>query len=217
MMNLLEKRILEQGRAFNGVALDASQFLTRQIDISLLDYCATMIADKFKQSGATRVVTIESGGIAISTLVALKLGLPLVLLKKQLSILDDQEMLLTNVHSFTKNISYQLNCVKSHLPEGSKLLFIDDVLAHGNALEGILSIAEQAEATVVGGGFLFEKSFQQGHQLLESNGIASLSLARISSLKNGIELNLCSDSLDSKELDSETHEQSSSTPINEVA
>ncbi|GGI94245.1 xanthine phosphoribosyltransferase 1 [Shewanella hanedai] len=185
-MNLLEKTILERGKSVNNIALDASSFLTKQIDIQLLDWCATQFADYFKRANIDRILTIESGGIAISTLVALKLNVPLVVMKKKRSMLDPENMLTTQVHSFTKNVTYELNCNADHINENDRVLFIDDVLAHGNAVEGTLDIITQVNATLVGVGILFEKSFQIGAAILAEKGIDTLSLAKIKSLENGI-------------------------------
>ena len=185
-MNLLEKAILEHGKSVNNVALDASSFLTKQIDIQILDWCAAQLAIHFQDAKIDRILTIESGGIAISTLVALKLNVPLVVMKKKRSMLDPENVLTTNVFSFTKNSSYELNCNVEHINDNDRILFVDDVLAHGNAVEGTLAILEQTNAELVGVGILFEKSFQSGAAMLAEKGIDTLSLARISSLENGI-------------------------------
>ena len=185
-MNLLEQAILAQGKSVNNVALDASNFLTKQIDIGLLDWCAMQLAEHFKQANVDRILTIESGGIAISTLVALKLNAPLVVMKKKRSMLDPDNVLTASVHSFTKNVTYELNCNAEHINDFDRVLFIDDVLAHGNAIEGTLAILAQTQAQLVGVGILFEKSFQSGAAMLVEKGIDCLSLAKISSLENGI-------------------------------
>lgn len=185
-MNLLEKTILKKATSVNNIALNASDFLTKQIDIQLLDWCALQLATHFEKSNINRIVTIESGGIAISTLVALKLNVPLVVMKKKRSILDPEDLLTASVHSFTKNTTYELNCSALHINENDNVLFIDDVLAHGNAVIGTQEIIEQANAKLVGVGILFEKSFQAGASILAEKNIETLSLAKISSLENGI-------------------------------
>lgn len=185
-MNLLESTILEKAKSVNNVALDASDFLTKQIDIQLLDWCAQQLAAHFATSDVNRIVTIESGGIAISTLVALKLDVPLVVMKKKRSMLDPEDLLTASVHSFTKNVTYELNCSALHINENDNVLFIDDVLAHGNAVIGTQQIIELAKAKLVGVGILFEKSFQAGAAMLAEKNIETLSLARIKSLQDGI-------------------------------
>ncbi|MEH6454205.1 MAG: phosphoribosyltransferase family protein, partial [Psychromonas sp.] len=170
-MNLLETTILQKAKSVNNIALDASDFLTKQIDIQLLDWCAQQLATYFTQSKVDRIVTIESGGIAISTLVALKLNVPLVVMKKKRSILDPEDLLTASVHSFTKNTTYELNCSTLHINEGDNVLFVDDVLAHGNAVLGTQEIIEQAKAKLVGVGILFEKSFQAGSAMLAEKNI----------------------------------------------
>ena len=185
-MNLLEKTILQQAKSVNNIALDASDFLTKQIDIQLLDWCAQQIATHFQALDVNRIVTIESGGIAISTLVALKLNVPLVVMKKKRSILDPIDLLTASVHSFTKNTTYELNCSPKHINKDDRVLFIDDVLAHGNAVLGTQQIIELANANLVGVGILFEKSFQSGAAMLAQKNINTISLAKITSLENGI-------------------------------
>jgi xanthine phosphoribosyltransferase len=186
-MNRLEQRILKDATVANSQALDVSDFLTKQVDIELLDWCATQIAEHLAPTKPTRIVTIESGGIAICTLVALKLRIPLVICKKQVSTLDDStDFISSSVYSFTKATTYQLTCKKSHILPSDRVLFIDDVLAQGNALQGIRDIINQSNAQLAGTAFLFEKSFQSGYQIVQSLASPTISLARLSSLEGGI-------------------------------
>ncbi|WP_028864007.1 xanthine phosphoribosyltransferase [Psychromonas aquimarina] len=185
-MNLLQQTIQKKGKSVNNTALDASDFLTKQVDIELLDWCAEQLAAYFKSRNISRILTIESGGIAVSTLTALKLNVPLVVMKKKRSILDTEPLLTTSVHSFTKNSTYELNCSAQHINAGDRVLFIDDVLAHGNAVQGTLDIIKLAGAQLAGVGVLFEKSFQAGRDMLDKQDIETLSLAKITSLDNGI-------------------------------
>ncbi len=186
-MNPLQQRILQEGVVKSAAALDASAFLTKQVDVGLLNWCAEAIAEHYRDAGIDKVVTIEAGGIAIGTLTALALGKPLVVCKKAASILDNAELYTETVKSFTKNTQYTLTCDKRHLVAGEKVLFVDDFLAHGQALLGMKSVCEQAGAELAGLGIVIEKSFQEGRGIAEQLGLPLLSLARLKSLEHGIE------------------------------
>ncbi|MBY6186152.1 xanthine phosphoribosyltransferase [Marinobacter hydrocarbonoclasticus] len=186
-MNPLQQRILEQGVVKSAAALDASAFLTKQVDVALLNWCAQTIAEQYRDAGIDKVVTIEAGGIAIGTLTALALGKPLVVCKKAASILDNADLYTEEVKSFTKNTQYTLTCDKRHLNAGEKVLFVDDFLAHGQALLGMKSVCEQAGAELAGLGIVIEKSFQEGRSIAGQMNLPLLSLARLKSLEHGIE------------------------------
>ncbi|WP_028115608.1 xanthine phosphoribosyltransferase [Ferrimonas senticii] len=186
-MNLLQQRILADGVVKSAEALDASAFLTKQIDAQLLNWCAKEIVAHFADANIDKVITIEAGGIAIGVLTALALGKPLVVCKKAASILDNSALYTAPVKSFTKNTEYTLSCDKAHVNAGDRLLFVDDFLAHGQALLGIQSVCQQAEAEFVGLGIVIEKSFQGGRQIADELGLQQLSLARLKSLENGVE------------------------------
>ncbi|GAA4882466.1 xanthine phosphoribosyltransferase [Ferrimonas pelagia] len=186
-MNPLQQRILNDGVVKSAAALDASAFLTKQIDPQLLNWCANAIADHYRDHQLDKVITIESGGIAIGILTALALDLPLVVCKKAKSTLDNGALYTESVKSFTKNTEYTLSCDKNHISRGERLLFVDDFLAYGQAILGMNSVCQQAGAELVGLGIVIEKSFQQGRALAEQQGFEILSLARLKSLEHGIE------------------------------
>ncbi len=185
-MNPLQQRILQDGVVKSTSALDASAFLTKQVDIGLLNWCARAIAEHYRDAGIDKVITIEAGGIAIGTLTALALDLPLVVCKKAASILDSDALYTESVQSFTKNTQYTLTCDKRHLQAGERVLFVDDFLAHGQALLGMKSLCEQAGAELAGLGIVVEKSFQDGRGIAEQLGLPLHALARLKSLDNGI-------------------------------
>ena len=137
----------------------------------------------------TKVVTIESSGIALTYATALRLKVPLIIFKKQSSaILDTETTIQTPVHSFTKNTDYTLMASKKYLSETDNILIIDDFLANGQAVMGAYRILKEAGSSVAGVGIVIEKSFQDGRKKLEDLGLDIYSLARISKISSdGIE------------------------------
>jgi len=131
------------------------------------------------------VVTVESSGIAPAAFTALFLGLPLVIMKKQTSRIMTGEMLQVPVRSFTKGTEYMLTVKREFLPEGKRVLVVDDFLASGEAAFGVMNLLEQARMEVAGIGIVIEKSFQSGRARLEKEGIRVCSLARIDHFENG--------------------------------
>ncbi|WP_051326648.1 xanthine phosphoribosyltransferase [Aliagarivorans taiwanensis] len=185
-LNPLEQAILDKGVVKSAAALDVSAFISRQIDVQLLNWCATAIAEHYRGKQIDKIVTIEAGGIAIATLVALAMELPLVVGKKAATILDNAELLSTEVKSFTKNTQYTLTMDSRHFSPNERVLFVDDFLAHGQAVLGMQEICQQAGVTLAGLGIVIEKSFQHGAQIAEDNGIAVLSLAQLASLEPAV-------------------------------
>ena len=154
-----------------------------------MDLIGKEFADYFKSKNITKVVTIESSGIAPAYATALKLDVPLVIFKKQSSaILDTETTIQTPVHSFTKNTDYILMASKKYLSENDNILIIDDFLANGQAAMGAYRILKEAGSSVAGIGIVIEKSFQDGRKKLEDLGLDVYSLARISKISSeGIE------------------------------
>ena len=154
-----------------------------------MDSIGEEFANYFKVKNITKVVTIESSGIAPAYATALKLDVPLVIFKKQSSaILDTETTIQTPVHSFTKNTDYVLMASKKYLSENDNILIIDDFLANGQAAMGAYRILKEAGSSVAGVGIVIEKSFQDGRKKLEDLGLDIYSLARVSKISsNGIE------------------------------
>ena len=159
------------------------------VDTKLMDLIGKEFADYFKEKNITKVVTIESSGIAPAYATALKLDVPFVIFKKQSSaILDTETTIQTPVHSFTKNTDYVLMASKKYLSENDNILIIDDFLANGQAAMGAYRILKEAGSSVAGIGIVIEKSFQDGRKKLEDLGLDVYSLARVSKISsNGIE------------------------------
>ena len=188
-MDLLKEKIKNDGIVINENVLKVDNFLNHQVDTKLMDLIGKEFADYFKSKNITKVVTIESSGIAPAYAAALKLDVPLVIFKKQSSaILDTETTIQTPVHSFTKNTDYILMASKKYLSENDNILIIDDFLANGQAAMGAYRILKEAGSSVAGIGIVIEKSFQDGRKKLEDLGLDVYSLARVSKISsNGIE------------------------------
>ncbi len=182
-MKELKSRILKDGKCFPGGILKVDNFINHQMDPILMKSMAVEFVRRFAHTDINKIITVEASGIAPAIMVGYLLELPVVFAKKkQPSTME--KMLVTEVFSFTKNQSYTICVSQEYLKPGDKVLFIDDFLANGNAGKGIIDLVEQAGAELVGMGFLIEKAFQNGGELLRSTGIHVESLAIIESLDN---------------------------------
>lgn len=184
-MDLLKERILADGRILNDDILKVDGFINHQVDCELMRKMGEDFAEHFKDFGITKVVTIESSGIAPAFSVASILKVPLVIFKKQTSKILDEDLLQTEVFSFTKGKSYQLTASRKFLDDSDNILFIDDFLANGEAGLGASRIIKMAGANLCGIGIVIEKSFQPGRAKLEGLGVPVYSLARIKAFNNG--------------------------------
>ena len=183
-MQRLKEAILTRGKAINRDVLLVDSFLNHQVDVSLMQAVGEEFARHFAGGGFSRVLTVESSGIAPAAFTALYMGLPLVVLKKQTSRIMTGDLIQTTVRSFTKGTKYELTVKREFLPEGENVLLIDDFLASGAAAVGLAEIAAQAGCSVAGIGIVVEKTFQGGRQTLESKGLRVESLARIARFEN---------------------------------
>ena len=188
-MDLLKETITRDGVVINDHVLKVDSFLNHQVDTKLMDLIGEEFANYFKNKNITKVVTIESSGIAPAYATALRLNVPLIIFKKQSSaILDTETTIQTPVHSFTKNTDYTLMTSKKYLSKTDNILIIDDFLANGQAVMGAYRILKEAGSSVAGVGIVIEKSFQDGRKKLEDLGLDIYSLARISKISSdGIE------------------------------
>ena len=187
-MDLLKKKILEEGIALNENILKVDSFLNHQVDINLMTEIGKCFSNYFKDKNITKVVTIESSGIAPAFATANILNVPMVIFKKQHSSILNRDVYETTVHSYTKNSDYILTASKNFLHENDNILIIDDFLANGEAVLGTSRILSMANCNVKGVGIVIEKAFQPGHDKLVNSGFDVYSLARVSKLgKNLIE------------------------------
>ncbi len=181
-MNFLEERILEEGVVKPGNVLKVDSFLNHQIDMELMDRMGEEFHRRFADQPITKVLTIETSGIAIACSVARCFHVPVVFAKKSRSINIDGEVYVAEVESFThKNTNYVL-VSKKFLSEEERVLIIDDFLANGCALQGLISIVESADATVVGCGIAVEKGFQEGGWRIRNLGYQVESLAVVETM-----------------------------------
>lgn len=181
-VQLLKDKILSEGKAINEDILKVDSFINHQVDPDLMDAIAKEFASHFSGKGITKVVTIESSGIAPAVFTAKELGVPMVVFKKQPSKVLNSNYFHTIVASFTKGTSYELTLSKDYINETDHVLIIDDFLANGEAATGAIRLLRLAHATVAGVGILIEKSFQPGREKLLESGIEVYSLARIQNL-----------------------------------
>ena len=182
-MKALKERILKDGRCFEGGILKVDNFINHQMDPILMKSMAVEFVRRFASTKINKILTVEASGIAPAIMVGYLLELPVVFAKKKMPS-TMENMLVTEIYSFTKNRSYNVCVSKDYLCPGDKVLFIDDFLANGNAAKGMIDLAQQAGAEIVGMGFLIEKAFQEGGELLRNSGIHVESLAIIESLDN---------------------------------
>jgi xanthine phosphoribosyltransferase len=188
-MKELEDRIRAEGKALNEDVLRVDMFLNHQVDCRLMDRIGDEFARLFREDGITRVVTIEASGIAPAAMTALKMNVPMVILKKSASVTLNSSVLQTEVYSFTKQNTYQLTLKGEYITPGDRVLLIDDFLANGAALSALLDLAMMAGAEVVGAGIAIEKAYQPGGELIRGRGVRVESLARIRAMseEGGIE------------------------------
>ena len=184
-METLEARILKDGYVLGENILKVDSFLTHQVDLHLMKEIGEVFAAKFKNTGITKVVTIEASGIAPALYTADALAIPMIFAKKSKNITMNEGSLTAEVFSFTKQVTNTVSIASKYLSEKDKVLIVDDFLANGQAAKGLVEIVEQAGAKVEAVGIVIEKSFQEGRGLLEEAGIPVFSLARLERFENG--------------------------------
>ncbi len=181
-MNFLEERIAKDGVVKQGNVLKVDSFLNHQMDIALLDEIGEEFRRRFADKPINKVLTIEASGIAIAYPVARAFGVPLVFAKKNKSVNIDGDMYVATVESFTHKNTNQVIVSKRFLGKGDHVLIVDDFLANGCALQGLISIAEEAGAMVEGIGIAVEKGFQIGGTVIRNLGYRLESLAIVEAM-----------------------------------
>lgn len=181
-MNFLERRILSEGVVKPGNVLKVDSFLNHQIDPMLMDEIGREFKRRFHDLRITKVLTIESSGIAIACSVAREFGVPVLVAKKSRSINLDGDMYVASVESFTHKETNQVIVAKKFLTARDRVLIVDDFLANGCALQGLISIVESADATVEGLGIVIEKGFQEGGYRIRNLGYRLESLAIVDAM-----------------------------------
>ena len=181
-MNFLQERIIKDGIVKPGNVLKVDSFLNHQMDVVLIEQIAKEFRRRFEGQTIDKVLTIEASGIGIALLVAREFGVPMVFAKKAKSINLDGESYVAEVESFTHRKKNMVIVSKKYLKEGENVLVIDDFLANGCALQGLISIVESADANVVGCGIVIEKGFQEGGHRIRNLGYRLESLAIIDAM-----------------------------------
>ena len=181
-MNFLEERILIDGKVKPNNVLKVDSFLNHQMDISLMEEIGREFHRRFADTDITKVLTIEASGIGIACFVAKEFGVPMVFAKKSHSINIDSDVYVAEVESFTHKNKNNVIVSKQFINEGDRVLIIDDFLANGCALQGLMSIVSAGGASVEGIGIVIEKGFQIGGQIIRNLGVQLESLAIVDAM-----------------------------------
>ena len=184
-MDMLKQRIISDGVILGTDILKVDRFLNHQVDPFLLREIAIEIKNRYKNTDITKVLTVEASGIAIAAFVALELGVPFVFAKKYNARNLDSDVYEEEVFSFTKQKTFTIRVSKNYISKDDKVLIVDDFLAKGGALNGLIGITEQAGAKVAGCAIVIEKTFQGGGDEIRSKGYRVESLAKIASITDG--------------------------------
>ena len=181
-MNFLEERIIKDGIVKEGNVLKVDSFLNHQMDIALFDQIGKEFKRRFAKEKINKIVTFEASGIGIACIVARHFNVPVVFAKKSKSINIEGEMYVAEVESFTHKCKNQVIVSKKFLNPEDHVLIIDDFLANGCALQGLISIVNEAGASVEGIGIVIEKGFQSGGQIIRNLGYHLESLAIVDAM-----------------------------------
>lgn len=184
-MEQLKKAIIEQGVVASDQVLLLDAILNEQVDPKLMLQLGKEFAARFKDDGVTRVVTVESSGIAVAFATASELGVPLVFARRKKTLLADPDAYIERVPSFTKGIVTDIVLSRKFLSPDDRVLFIDDIIANGDAAKGLIKIIDRSGAELVGAGIVLEKCFQPGAKALRELGIRVESLVKVASLEGG--------------------------------
>lgn len=183
-MEALKQKIISEGRILPGNVLKVDSFINQQIDVELMTKIGQEFAKRFADKKIDKILTIESSGIAPALMTAQALNVPLVFARKRKSLTLSDEIYATKLFSYTTQQYTDVMIDKRFLTSGENVLVIDDFLANGQAVEGLLEIIKQAEVNLTGVGIVIEKSFQSGRQDIESKGIQLESLVKIAGFKD---------------------------------
>lgn len=183
-MKLLEERIQKDGIVKAGNVLKVDSFLNHQMDIALFNEMGKEFKRLFQDANVNKIMTIEASGIGIACIAAQYFGVPVVFAKKAQSVNIDGEVYSTQIESFTHKRIYNVIVSKKYLNAGDRVLIIDDFLANGCALEGLLNLVDAAGAQIAGIGIAIEKGFQKGGKMIRDKGIHLESLAIVEEMNS---------------------------------
>lgn len=181
-MDLLKKRILKDGRVLGDDILMVDSFLNHQIDVDLLSEIGKEFHRLFENDHITKILTVESSGIAVACMAAAEFHVPVVFAKKHKTVNISPDVLSASIASFTHKTTYDVRVSRSYICPGDRILIIDDFLANGQALLGLTKIVKDGGAEVVGAGIVIEKGYQPGGKLLRDTGLRVESLAIVKSM-----------------------------------
>lgn len=184
-MEVLKKKIIEEGKVLSDTVLKVDSFLNHQMDPVLMKQIGEEFAHRFREMGITKVLTVESSGIGPALLTALEMGVPMIFARKRKSLTLTEGLITSTVRSFTKQETNEVTISRDFITKGDNVLIIDDFLAVGQAALGLIDIVKQAGANPVGVGIVIEKSFQDGYKMVKETGVQLESLAKIASLEDG--------------------------------
>jgi len=190
-LKLLEERIVKDGRVKEGGILKVDSFLNHQMDIGLFEEMAEEFYRLFGSENVTKILTLEASGIGIACIVGQRFKCPVVFAKKSKTKNIDGDVYRAQVESYTHGKTYEVIVSKAFLLPTDRVLLIDDFLANGSALSGLIKIVQDAGATLVGAGIAIEKAFQPGGEMLRNQGVRVESLARIKSLRDDGTIEFC--------------------------
>lgn len=184
-MEALHQKILEHGRVLPGNVLKVDAFLNHQIDPVLMQKIGEEFAERFKDASVTKILTLESSGIAPSVMTGISLAVPVIFARKRKSLTLVNNLLTASVYSYTKETTSEISISKDYISEDDVVLVIDDFLANGQAALGLVDLVNQTGAAIAGIGIVIEKGFQAGGKLLREKGFQVESLAIIDRLDEG--------------------------------
>lgn len=192
-MKLLEDRIRKDGKIKGGEVLKVDSFLNHQMDVGLFGEIGKEFHRLYGDCGVTKILTIEASGIGIACLTAQYFNVPVIFAKKNKTKNIAGDVYTSKVESFTHGKVYDIIVAKEFLHPEDRVLLIDDFLANGSALMGLITLVRDAEATLVGAGIVVEKAFQPGGALIRSQGVRVESLARIKGMSEETGVEFCAD------------------------
>ena len=184
-MKALEQKILNEGQVLPGNILKVGSFLNQQLDCDFLIEMGNEVARLYKDAGVTKILTVESSGIAVAVAIGAVMHLPAVFAKKHKTSNVSGEVYKTMVHSYTHNTDYNIVVSKDYITPSDTVLLVDDFLANGKAMEGLIDIVNQAGARLAGTAIAIENGFQNGGDRLREQGIRVESLAIIERMEDG--------------------------------
>jgi xanthine phosphoribosyltransferase len=184
-MDALKERILKEGIIVSNQVLKLDSILNHQVDPPLIMSMGERFASLYKDEGVTKVLTIESSGISVGFATALEMGVPLVFARRKKTLTTDSDAFCERVPSFTKGIVTDIMVSREFLKPEDRILLIDDIIANGDAVRGLIKIINRSGAELIGLGIAIEKSFQAGARTLRDQGIRVESIVKIKSLDQG--------------------------------